>query len=244
MKEFFKGIKKISYEGPDSKNPLSFKHYDENEIVGKKSMKEHLRFSVAFWHTFKGTGSDPFGGGVYDRPWDAAPDPMQQAEDTIRAAFEFTSKLGAPFYCWHDRDIAPEADNLRETNKHLDQIVALAKKLQKDTGVKLLWGTSNCFSHPRFTHGAGTNPDAHVFAYAAAQIKKAMECTLELKGSNYVFWGGREGYHNLYNTDMKRELDHLAGHGDDGREPGQLVSKSRDLGGPAVADFCSAAASV
>ncbi|MBT4496549.1 MAG: xylose isomerase [Gemmatimonadetes bacterium] len=210
MKEFFKGIKKISYEGPDSKNPLSFKHYDENEIVGKKSMKEHLRFSVAFWHTFKGTGSDPFGGGVYDRPWDAAPDPMQQAEDTIRAAFEFTSKLGAPFYCWHDRDIAPEADNLRETNKHLDQIVALAKKLQKDTGVKLLWGTSNCFSHPRFTHGAGTNPDAHVFAYAAAQIKKAMECTLELKGSNYVFWGGREGYSSLLNTDLKQEQDQLA----------------------------------
>ena len=210
MKEFFKGIKKIKYEGPNSKNPLSFKHYDENEIVGKKSMKDHLRFSVAFWHTFKGTGSDPFGGGVYDRPWDASDDPMQQAEDTMRAAFEFTSKLGAPFYCWHDRDIAPEADNLRETNKRLDKIVALAKRLQKDTGVKLLWGTSNCFSHPRFTHGAGTNPDAHVFAYAAAQIKKAMECTLELKGANYVFWGGREGYSSLLNTDLKREQDQLA----------------------------------
>ncbi len=210
MKQFFPGIKKIRYEGPDSKNPLAFKHYNANKKVGKKTMKEHLRFSVAFWHTFKGTGSDPFGGPVYDRPWDAADDCMQRAEDTMRAAFEFFTKLGVPFYCWHDRDIAPEADNLKETNKRLKSIVSLAKKLQRDTGVKLLWGTSNCFSHPRFTHGAGTNPDAHVFAYAASQIKMAMECTKELGGVNYVFWGGREGYSNLLNTDMKHEQDQMA----------------------------------
>ena len=210
MKEFFQGIEKISYEGPDSKNPLAFKYYDENEVVGKKTLKEHMRYSVAFWHTFKGTGADPFGGPVYERPWDEAGDAMQRAEDTMRAAFEFIAKLGAPFYCWHDRDIAPEADNLKETNKRLDQIVGLAKKLQRDTGVKLLWGTSNMFSHPRFSHGAGTNPDAHVFAYAAAQIKKAMECTLELKGSNYVFWGGREGYSSLLNTNLGHEQDQMA----------------------------------
>ena len=210
MKEFFQGIEKICYEGPDSKNPLAFKYYDENEVVGKKTLKEHMRYSVAFWHTFKGTGADPFGGPVYERPWDEAGDAMQRAEDTMRAAFEFIGKLGAPFYCWHDRDIAPEADNLKETNKRLDQVVGLAKKLQRDTGVKLLWGTSNMFSHPRFTHGAGTNPDAHVFAYAAAQIKKAMGYTLELKGSNYVFWGGREGYSSLLNTNLGHEQDQMA----------------------------------
>ena len=210
MKENFKGIKPIRYEGPDSRNPLAFKHYDESEVVGKKTMKQHMRFSVAYWHSFKATGADPFGGPVYDRPWDASADPLQRAEDTMRAAFEFITKLGTPFYCFHDRDIAPEADNLAATNKRLDGIVALAKKLQRDTGVKLLWGTSNMFSHSRFTHGAGTNPDAHVFAYAGAQIKKAMECTMELKGANYVFWGGREGYSNLLNTDLKQEQDQMA----------------------------------
>ena len=173
-------------------------------------MQEHLRFSVVFWHTFKGTGSDPFGGPVYDRPWDEAADPMDRAEDTMRAAFEFFTKLGAPFYCWHDRDIAPEGDDLVETNERLDRIVKLAKRLQRDTGVRLLWGTSNCFSHPRFTHGAATNPDAHVFAYAAAQIKKAMECTKELGGANYVFWGGREGYSSLLNTNLAHEQDQMA----------------------------------
>ena len=210
MKQFFKGIGKIRYEGPDSKNPLAFKHYRASEKVGGKSMEAHLRFSVVFWHTFRGTGSDPFGGAVYDRPWDEAADPMERAEDAMRAAFEFITKLGTPFYAWHDRDIAPEADDLRETNRRLDRIVKLARSLQRDAGVKLLWGTSNCFSHPRFTHGAGTNPDPHVFAYAAAQIKKAMECTKELSGANYVFWGGREGYSNLLNTDMKQEQDQMA----------------------------------
>ena len=210
MKKYFKGIPQIRYEGPDSKNPLAFKQYDPDQQVGKKTMAEHLRFSVVFWHTFKGTGADPFGGPVYDRPWDEASDPMQRAEDTMRAAFEMFTKLGVPFYAWHDRDIAPEADTLAETNERLDRIGALAKKLQRDTGVKLLWGTSNMFSHPRFTHGAATNPDAHVFAYAASQVKKAMELTKQLGGANYVFWGGREGYSSLLNTDMAREQDNMA----------------------------------
>lgn len=211
MKVFFPGIKAIKYEGPDSKNQLAFKHYNAEEVVGKKTMKEHLRFSVAYWHTFKGGGIDPFGPTpVYDRPWDKASDEMQRAEDTMQAAFEFITKLGVPFYCWHDRDIAPEADSLKETNERLERIVTLAGKLQRDTGVKLLWGTSNCFSNRRFTHGAATNPDAHVFAYAAAQIKKAMECTKKLGGANYVFWGGREGYSNLINTDLKHEQEQMA----------------------------------
>ena len=210
MRQFFNGIGKIEFAGPKSKDPLSFKHYNPKEKVGSKTMQEHLRFSVVFWHTFKGTGSDPFGGPVYDRPWDEAADPMDRAEDTMRAAFEFFTKLGAPFYCWHDRDIAPEGDDLVETNERLDRIVKLAKRLQRDTGVRLLWGTSNCFSHPRFTHGAATNPDAHVFAYAAAQIKKAMECTKELGGANYVFWGGREGYSSLLNTNLAHEQDQMA----------------------------------
>ncbi|MBI92789.1 MAG: xylose isomerase [Gemmatimonadaceae bacterium] len=211
MKEFFPGISRIKYEGPKTKNPLAFRCYNAGEKVGKKTMVEHLRFSVVYWHTMKGGGTDPFGPTpVYDRPWDVATDPMQRAEDTMRAAFEFTGKLGAPFWAFHDRDIAPEGDTLAESNTRLDQIVRLAKKLQRDTGIKLLWGTSNCFSHERFTHGAGTNPDPHVFAWAAAQIKKAMECTKDLGGVNYVFWGGREGYSNLLNTELKQEQDQMA----------------------------------
>ncbi len=211
MKEFFPGISRIKYEGPKTKNPLAFRCYNAGEKVGKKTMAEHLRFSVVYWHTMKGGGTDPFGPTpVYDRPWDVATDPMQRAEDTMRAAFEFTGKLGAPFWAFHDRDIAPEGDTLAESNTRLDQIVRLARKLQRDTGIKLLWGTSNCFSHERFTHGAGTNPDPHVFAWAAAQIKKAMECTKDLGGVNYVFWGGREGYSNLLNTELKQEQDQMA----------------------------------
>ena len=211
MEEFFPGISRIKYEGPKTKNPLAFRCYNAGEKVGKKTMAEHLRFSVVYWHTMKGGGTDPFGPTpVYDRPWDVATDPMQRAEDTMRAAFEFTGKLGAPFWAFHDRDIAPEGDTLAESNTRLDQIVRLAKKLQRDTGIKLLWGTSNCFSHERFTHGAGTNPDPHVFAWAAAQIKKAMECTKDLGGVNYVFWGGREGYSNLLNTELKQEQDQMA----------------------------------
>ena len=211
MKEFFPGIGQIPYEGHKSQNPLAFRCYNAEEKVGNKTMAEHLRFSVVYWHTMKGGGTDPFGPNpVYDRPWDAAPDPMQRAEDTMRATFEFVGKLGAPFWAFHDRDIAPERDTLAESNDRLDTIVGLAKRLQKDTGIRLLWGTSNCFSHARFTHGAGTNPDPHVFAWAGAQIKKAMECTKALGGANYVFWGGREGYSNLLNTDLKQEQDQMA----------------------------------
>lgn len=210
MNEFFPKIKKIKYEGPDSRNPLAFKHYKSNQKIMGKTMAEHLRFAVCYWHTFKGLGSDPFGPGTIIRNYNQSNDPMQVAEDTMQAAFEFFTKLGVNFWCFHDRDIAPEADTLAETNKRLDKIVKLAKKLQKDTGVKLLWGTTNAFSHRRFMAGAGTNPSPAVFAYAASQIKKAMEVTKELGGQGYVFWGGREGYETLLNTDMGRELDHLA----------------------------------
>ncbi len=210
MQEFFPGIKKIKYEGPDSKNPLSFKHYNPRQKVMGKTMAEHLRFAVCYWHTFKGLGGDPFGPGTIIREYNASGDPMQIAEDTLQAAFEFFTKLGVEFWCFHDRDIAPEADNLIETNKRLDKIVKIAKKLQSDTGVKLLWGTSNLFSHRRFMSGASTNPSPAVFAYAASQVKKAMEITKELGGLGYVFWGGREGYETLLNTNMGRELDHLA----------------------------------
>lgn len=210
MKEFFPSVPKIRYEGPDSRNPFAFKHYNPDEVVLGKTMAEHLRFAVCYWHTFKGTGSDPFGPGVYIRPWDIPGDPMATAEATMRAAFEFFVKLGVGFWCFHDRDIAPEGDNLAETNRRLDRMVDLAEKLQNDTGVKLLWGTTNAFSHRRFIAGASTNPDPAVFAYAASQVKKAMEVTQRLNGAGYVFWGGREGYETLLNTDMKRELDHLA----------------------------------
>lgn len=210
MKTFFPNIKKIKYEGPDTSNPLAFKHYNPRQKVMGKTMAEHLRFAVCYWHTFKGLGGDQFGPGTIIRNYNSSGEPMQIAEDTMHAAFEFFTKLGVNFWCFHDRDIAPEADTLAETNKRLDTIVALAKKLQKDTGVELLWGTTNAFSHRRFMAGAGTNPSPHVFAYAASQIKKAMEITKELGGQGYVFWGGREGYESLLNTDMKRELDHLA----------------------------------
>jgi len=210
MTEFFPKITKIKYQGPDSKNPLSFKHYNPKQKIMGKTMAEHLRFAVCYWHTFKGTGADQFGPGTIIRNYNNSSDPMQVAEDTLQAAFEFFTKLGINFWCFHDRDIAPEADTLTETNKRLDKIVTLAKKLQKDTGVKLLWGTTNVFSHRRFMAGAGTNPSPAVFAYAASQIKKALEITKKLGGAGYVFWGGREGYETLLNTDMKREMDHLA----------------------------------
>jgi len=210
MTEYFPQVKNISYEGPDSKNPLSFKHYNPNELVLGKTMAEHLRFSVCYWHSFKFLGSDQFGLDTMVRSYNDSSDPMKIAEMTMEAAFEFFTKLGVGFYCFHDRDIAPEADNLVETNRRLDRIVEKAKKLQNHTGVKLLWGTSNAFSNRRFMAGAGTNPSPRVFAYAASQIKKAMEIARELDGLGYVFWGGREGYDTLLNTDMKRELDHLA----------------------------------
>ncbi len=211
MSEFFKNIPKIKYEGPKSDNPLAFKFYNPDEVIGGKTMKEHLRFSVAYWHTLQGRGSDPFGlDGTAIRPWDNITDPMDLARAKVDAIFEFCEKLDVPFFCFHDRDIAPEADNLRETNRRLDEIVARIKDRMKDSNVKLLWGTTNAFGHRRFTHGAATSNNAAVFAYAAAQVKKAMEITKELGGQNYVFWGGREGYETLLNTDMKLELDNFA----------------------------------
>ena len=206
----FPEINKIPFEGPKSKNPLGFRHYNESELVEGKSMRDHLRFSVAYWHTFRGTGSDPFGPGTMLRPWEAAQDSAENACNRTKVAFEFMEKLGAPFYCFHDRDVAPEGANLTETNKILDTVVKALKAEQERTGIKLLWGTANLFSNPRFMHGAATSSNADAFAYAAAQVKKAIEVTKELGGSNYVFWGGREGYQCLWNTDMKREVDHLA----------------------------------
>jgi len=208
-KSHFPQIGQISYEGPKSENPLAFKHYNPDEVIDGRTMAEHLRFSIAYWHSFRGVGGDPFGPGTIVRPWESGRDPVSIARTRLDAAFEFFVKIRAPFWCFHDRDIAPEGRSLAETNRNLDQIVAHAKQLQKATGVKLLWGTANLFSHPRYMCGAATNPDAHVFAYAAAQVKKALEVTQELGGENYVFWGGREGYETLLNTDMQRELDHL-----------------------------------
>ena len=207
---FFPDVVKIKYEGPDSKNPLAFRHYNADEVVEGKSMKDHLRFAVAYWHTFRGTGGDPFGPGCAVRPWEDGSDSVDMAIKRVRVAFEFMEKLGAPFYCFHDRDVAPEGRNLAETNKNLDAVVKALKEEQDRTGIKLLWGTANLFSNPRFVHGASTSCNADVFAYAGAQVKKALEVTKELGGVNYVFWGGREGYTNLYNTDLKREFDHLA----------------------------------
>lgn len=207
---FFPDIPKIAYEGPDSNNPLAFHDYNPEEIVEGKSMRDHLRFAVAYWHTFRGTGSDPFGPGTMFRPWEDGTDSVEMAVKRARVAFEFMEKLGCPYYCFHDRDVAPEGSNLAETNRNLDAVAKVLKEEQQRTGIKLLWGTANLFSNPRFMHGASTSPNADVFAYSAAQVKKALEVTLELGGENYVFWGGREGYMNPLNTDLKRELDHLA----------------------------------
>jgi xylose isomerase len=208
-KEFFPGIGGIQYEGRDSKNPLSFKFYDPTKVVLGKTMHDHLRFAVCYWHSFCGTGSDPFGSGTQDFPWDTGATPMDCAKMKLDAAFEFTSKLGAPFYCFHDRDIAPAGATVGESEKNLHTLVALAKERQKATGIKLLWGTANLFSHPRYMNGAATNPDFRVLTHAAAQVKAAIDATIELGGQGYVFWGGREGYTSLLNTDMKRELDNI-----------------------------------
>ncbi len=205
----FPEVDRIPFEGPDSKNPLAFRYYDANEVVEGKKMKDQLRFSVAYWHTMRGTGSDPFGPGTMLRPWESGDDSVENACNRVRVAFEFIEKLGAPFFCFHDRDVAPEAGKLSETNKNLDKVVKAIKKEVQRTGIKLLWGTANLFSNPRYMHGAATSPNADAFAFAAAQVKKALEVTLELGGAGYTFWGGREGYQTLWNTDMKRELDHL-----------------------------------
>jgi xylose isomerase len=209
-KTHFPRIKSISYEGPRSTNPLAFKHYNPAEVIDGKTLKEHLRFSIAYWHSFRGVGADPFGPGTIVRPWEKGNDPVSIAKTRMDAAFEFFTKIQAPFYAFHDRDIAPEGRTLAESNRKLDKLVAHAKELQKSTGVRLLWGTANLFSNPRYMNGAATNPDAHVFAYAAAQVKRALNATKALGGENYVFWGGREGYDTLLNTDLKREQDHLA----------------------------------
>jgi len=209
-KSAFPTIAPIAYEGPGASSALAFRHYNPDELFDGRPLSEHLRFSIAYWHAFRGTGADPFGPGTIVREWEKGKDPVSVAKRRMDAAFEFFTKIRAPFYCFHDRDIAPEGATLAESNKNLDQIVAHAKQLQKATGVKLLWGTANLFSNPRYMNGAATNPDAHVVAYAAAQVKKALEVTLELGGENYVFWGGREGYETLLNTNLKREQDHLA----------------------------------
>ena len=206
----FSDIPAIKFEGPDSTNPLAFRHYNAEEKVEGKSMRDHLRFAVCYWHTFRGTGSDPFGPGCAIRPWEDGTNTHKMDLARVDVAFEFMQKLGVPYYCFHDRDVSGEGDTLKETNQLLDAVVAKLKKKQEETGIKLLWGTANLFSHPRFVHGASTSSNADVFAYSAAQVKKALEATKELGGENYVFWGGREGYMTLWNTDLKRELDHLA----------------------------------
>jgi xylose isomerase len=210
MPAAFPEISKIPYEGPQSKNPLAFRWYNASEKVEGKTMAEQLRFAVVYWHTFRGTGSDPFGAGTMVRPWEDGTDSVENAIRRARVAFEFIEKLGAPFYAFHDRDVAPEGKTLAESNKNLDSVVKVLKEEQQRTGIKLLWGTANLFSNPRYMHGAATTCNADAFAYAAAQVKKCLEVTKELGGVNYVFWGGREGYQNLWNTNMKRELDHLA----------------------------------
>mgnify|MGYP000863929931 FL=1 len=208
--EYFKGIGKINYEGPESKNPLAYKYYNPDEVIMGKTMKDHLRFAMSWWHTFTYMGSDQFGVGTMFRDWDKSDDPMEVAKERVHAAFEFMDKMQIPFFCFHDVDIAPVGKDLKETNENLDKIVEVIKEEMDRTGIKCLWGTTNAFSDPKFVHGAGTSNNATVFAYAAAQIKKAMEITKELGGENYVFWGGREGYEALLNTDMGLELDNFA----------------------------------
>jgi xylose isomerase len=207
---FSKVVKQIPYEGKDSKNPLAFKYYNKNLKVGSKTMAEHLRFSVAFWHSMMGNGSDMFGGPSFEREWRKSSDPMQRAKDTMEAIFEFLQKCGIDYYCFHDRDIAPEGETFAQTCKNLEAMVEVAKKLQKETGVKLLWGTANLFSNAIYSQGAGSSPNAHVMATAIAQVKNALDATKELGGENYVFWGGREGYETLLNTDLKKEMEKMA----------------------------------
>lgn len=208
-KEYFKGIGQIQFEGAESKNPLAFKWYDENRVVAGKTMKEHLRFAVAYWHTFCGTGGDPFGPGTQIFPWIGASDPMDAAREKMDAAFEFITKMNIPHYCFHDTDVVGDG-SVFEIEKRLARMVDYAKEKQDASGVKLLWGTANVFSDPRYMNGAATNPDFSVVANAGVQIKNAIDATIALGGTNYVFWGGREGYMTLHNTNTKRELEHMA----------------------------------
>ncbi|MEM1410986.1 MAG: xylose isomerase [Pseudomonadota bacterium] len=208
--EYFPGIGAIPFEGPGSDNPLAFKCYEPDRIVAGKSMVEHLRFAVCYWHTFHGTGGDPFGPGTRAYAWNAGADPMGAARQRLDAAFEFFTKLGVPFWCFHDRDLAPEGADVATSEANLEALVQLAGERQAATGMQLLWGTANLFSHPRFMNGASTNPNFDVVALAGAQVKAALDATVALGGQNYVFWGGREGYSTLFNTDTARELEHFA----------------------------------
>ncbi len=207
--EYF-NLPKITYEGPKSKNPLAFKHYNPDEVVEGKTMKEHLRFAAPYWHVMRGQLGDPFGAGTAIMPWDDGTDSLENTLRRVDVFFEFLDKIGIDYYCWHDRDIAPEMNDLAKSNEMLDRVVDYLGEKQKATGVKLLWGTACLFAHPRYAHGGATSPDFRVFAYAAAQVKKALECTHRLGGLGYTFWGGREGYGSLINTNMKKELDNLA----------------------------------
>ncbi|MEX2602413.1 MAG: xylose isomerase [Balneolaceae bacterium] len=218
--EYFPNIDTIKYEGPDSDNPLAFTYYQEDKVVAGKTMKEHFRFAIAYWHSFCNENSDPFGPGTRTFPWEKSSDPLDNAKHRLEAAFEFFTKLGTPFYCFHDRDLAPEGSTVAKSEKNLQELVNLAKQYQKETGIQLLWGTANLFSHPRYMNGASTNPDFEVVCHAAAQVKAALDATVELGGENYVFWGGREGYMHLFNTRMKREIDHM----------GEFLRQARDYG--------------
>ena len=209
QREYFPGIGRIPFEGPRSDNPLAFKVYEAGRKIGDRTMAEHLRFAVCYWHTFTNAGHDPFGPGTRRFPWDSG-SPMATAEARVDAAFEFFSKLGVPYYCFHDVDLAPDAEDIGQYEKNLRHMVGLARERQQATGVKLLWGTANLFSHPRYMNGAATNPDFNVVARAAVQVKNALDATVALGGEHYVFWGGREGYASLLNTDMQRELEHMA----------------------------------
>src|SRR6476659_8181889 len=209
-KEYFKGIDQIKYEGPESDNPLAFRWYDENRMIAGKTLKDHLRFACAYWHSFVNEGGDPFGPGTHVFEWNKKADAVERAKDKMDAAFEFISKMNLPFYCFHDMDKVDYTKDVKENDKRLQTMVEYAKQKQKDSGVKLLWGTANVFSNPRYMNGASTNPDFHVLAHAAAQVKGAIDATIELGGDGYVFWGGREGYMTLLNTNMKREKEHLA----------------------------------
>lgn len=209
-KTYFPNIGKIQFEGRESDNPLAFRFYDENRVIAGKTMKEHFKFAIAYWHSFCGTGGDPFGPGTIVHPWDSSSDPIQRAKDKMDAAFEFITKIGVDYYCFHDVDLIDEGPSLSEYEKRMQIITDYAADHQKASGVKLLWGTANVFSNPRYMNGASTNPNFDVVAFAGTQVKNALDATIKLGGENYVFWGGREGYMSLLNTDMKREKEHLA----------------------------------
>jgi len=209
-KEYFKGINKIQFEGKESDNPMSYKYYNPDHIVAGKTMREHFKFAIAYWHSFCGQGGDPFGPGTQNFAWDISSDPIQAAKDKADAAFEFITKMGFDYFCFHDYDLIQEGATFEESEKRLDIITDYIKGKQSESGIKLLWGTANCFSNPRYMNGASTNPDFNVVARAGGQVKLALDATIKLGGENYVFWGGREGYMSLLNTDMGRELDHMA----------------------------------